>query len=59
MYRRLRNPQIVSVIVFSKWDRIVYNTVLTAEMRGLQIMEAQIAGVYCNGNVEIASKFGG
>ena len=42
MYHRLRNPQIVSVIVFSKWDQMVYNRVLTAEKRGLQI-----AGAYC------------
>ena len=52
MYRRLRNPQIASVIVCSKWDRMVYNTVLTAEKQGPQIARAriagaQIAGVYC------------
>ena len=47
MYRRLQNPQIASVIVCSKWDRMVYNTVLTAEKRGPQIVGAQIAGVYC------------
>ena len=40
-------PQIVSVIVCSKWDRMVHNTVLTAEKRGPQIVGAQIAGVYC------------
>ena len=47
MYRRLRNPQIASVIVCSKWDQMVYNTVLTAEKRGSQIAGAQIAGAYC------------
>ena len=51
MYRRLRNPQIASVIVCSKWDRMVYNTVLTAEKRGPQIVGAQIAGVYCTKNL--------
>ena len=44
---QLRNPQIASVIVCSKWDRMLYNTVLTAEKRRPQIMGAQIAGVYC------------
>ena len=47
MYRRLGNPQIAIVIVCSKWDRMVYNTVLTAEKWGLQIAGVQIAGVYC------------
>ena len=37
MYHRLGNPQIASVIVFSKWDRMVYDTVLTAEKWGPQI----------------------
>jgi hypothetical protein len=47
--RRLRNPQIASVIVCSKWDRMVYNTVLTAEKRGPQIAGAQIAGAQIAG----------
>ena len=45
--RRLRNPQIASVIVCSKWDRMVYNTVLTAEKRGWLLV-----GVYCTLNLE-------
>ena len=51
MYRRLRNLQIASVIVRSEWDRMVYNTVLTAEKRGPQIVGAQIVGVYCTKNL--------
>ena len=50
LYRRLRNPQIASVIVCSKWDQMVYNTyntVLTAEKRGPQIVGPQITGIYC------------
>ena len=40
--RRLR----VLLYVVHKWDRMVYNTELTAEKRGPQIVGAQIAGVY-------------
>ena len=61
LYRRLQNPQIASVIVSSKWDRMVYNTVLTAEKRGPQIVGAQIAGVYCSRDFRKSdqhSKFG-
>ena len=36
-----------SETVCSKWDRMVYNTGLTAEKRGPQILGAQIVGVYC------------
>ena len=45
--RRLRNLQIASVIVCSKWDQMVYNTVLTAEKWGPHIAGAHISGVYC------------
>ena len=57
MYRRLQNLQISSVIVCSEWDRLEYNTVLTAEKRGPQIVGAEIAGVYCIQNLPIFSNF--
>ena len=42
-------PQIANVIVFSKWDRMVYTTVLTAEKLDPQIAGVQIAGAQIPG----------